>query len=186
MPPNTTPFRTIALALLSAGLTSVVFANNGDLKTNSPFLPPNFNKPTEVAPPPPQVNGPIAKQLEFKGLINLGGEYRFSVFNKQDQRSYWLTEGQGQDGISISSFDADAQTVVVNMNGRSEQLTLMSASDAPLPVKASMPHANKTPNRGANTPQRPNILPPGLPTNNSNNTRSKVPPRRRVILPKKN
>lgn len=153
-----------------------------DLKENSPFLPPGYNTTEAAPPPPPQVNGPIAKQLEFKGLINLAGTYRFSIFNKQNQRSYWLTQGQDQDGIGISSFNADTQSVVVSMNGRTEQLSLMSASDSPLPVKTSMPVSK--PGKSTTTKQ-PNILPPGLPTNNGN-SRRQVPQRRRVILPKKN
>ncbi len=180
MPYISTALRTLVLA--SAGLVAMGVALAAkDLKTDSPFLPPGYNTPTAApAPPPPQVNGPLAKQLEFKGLINLGGTYRFSIFNKQTQRSYWLTQGESQEGISINNFNADSQSVVVSMNGRSEQLSLMSASDAPLPVKTSMP----TQPSKATASKQPNILPPGLPTNN-NNSSSKVPPRRRVILPKK-
>lgn len=180
MPQNRTALRIFALGLLSLGLASSMYASK-DLKEDSPFLPPGYlSKEASPPPPPPQQNGPIAKQLEFKGLINFSGTYRFSIFNKQNQRSYWLTQGQNQDGIGISSFNVDTQTVVVTMNGRSEQLSLMSASDAPLPVKTSMP----TQPSKATASKQPNILPPGLPTNN-NNSRSKVPPRRRVILPKK-
>ncbi len=180
MPQHYTVLRKSALGLLSIGLTGSLFAAK-DLKEDSPFLPPGYlSQEVEQAPSPPQVNGPIAKQLEFKGLINLAGTYRFSIFNKQNQRSYWLTQGQNQDGIAISSFNADAQTVVVTMNGRSEQLTLMSASDAPLPVRSSMP----TKPSSASANKQPNALPPGLPSNN-NTSRSKAIPRRRVILPKK-
>jgi hypothetical protein len=66
------------------------------------------------------------------------------------------------------------------MNGRSERLTLMSATDAPLPVVSSMSQPGKA---SANN----SALPPGLENTNNktdNNDRRRVIPRRRVILPK--
>ena len=149
------------------------------LKENSPFLPPGYGvkEAKPPPPPPPQVNGPLAQQLEFRGLMKMGGQYNFSLFDKRNQKGYWLSQNQAQDGINISAYDANAMTITVSMNGRTERLSLMSASDAPLPVTSSI--SKPTPNKKNSNA----TLPPGIQQPNSTNKR--VIPRRRVILPKK-
>ena len=155
-------------------------ASAATLESKNPFLPPGYGK-KEVKPPPPvvQANGPISREIEFRGLMQFGGVYQFSVYNKSEQKAYWLYENQAEGGITVRGYDADSRTVTVNMNGRSERLTLMTTNDAPLPVVAS---TSAPVNPNAAKPQ----LPPGLqnPTNNASGNK-RVIPRRRVILPKK-
>ncbi|MGB0416608.1 MAG: hypothetical protein ACPGKS_07150 [Coraliomargarita sp.] len=175
-------FRPVRLhpSLISLGLIAgSALWSNQSLKENSPFLPPGYGvEAPKPPPPPPQVNGPVAQQLEFRGLMKMGGQYSFSLFDKRNQKGYWLTENQAQDGIRVGNYDANALTVVVTMNGRTERLTLMSASDAPLPVTASIskPASNKT---------KTATLPPGIPGNTNKDANKRTIPRRRVILPKK-
>lgn len=157
------------------------------LESSNPFLPAGYGEEKEVAPPPVVVptNGPISREIEFRGLAKLEGVYQFSVFNKSEQKSYWLTENEAAaQGLTVRSYDPESRSITVAMNGRSERLTLKSASDSPLPVVSSMPQ-----------PNRPDVTPPNLPpglTNNANanrnnngDNRRRVIPRRRVILPKK-
>ena len=84
--------------------------------------------------------------------------YEFSLFNKKDNRGYWIAENGAENGISVSHFNIDAMRITVTLNGRTEQLTLMTATDRPLPV------ASSTPAEPTKRPQ-PNI--PGLNTNNT-------------------
>jgi len=176
------PLRLLTLTLtLTLTLLSNVSALSAEtLESSNPFLPPGYGEKKPEAPAPVvQTNGPISREVEFRGVVKLNGVYQFSVFNKSEQKSYWLYDNQAEGGISVRGYDADSRTLTVNMDGRSERLTLMSASDAPLPVISSVSNAN------ANQP----VLPPGLQniTNNNNNddNRRRVIPRRRVILPKK-
>lgn len=165
------------LLALSFTLPLSLFAQN-KLAEKSPFLPPGHGQ-KEPEPPKPvvQTQGPISRELEFRGIVQLGGVYQFSIFNKKDQKGYWLKEKQREDGISVTSFDPNASSIVVMMNGRSERLSLMSASENPMPVAQAAPSGPSKP---------PGLALPQANNNNAdnNNNRRRVP-RRRVILPKK-
>ncbi|MGB1127815.1 MAG: hypothetical protein ACPG3X_05555 [Opitutales bacterium] len=169
-----------SIQILLLGCLSVlpcsVFADES-LSKKSPFLPPDHGTKTSVpAQPKVQPQGPISREIEFRGVVQLGGTYRFSLFNKKQNKSYWIEEKVSQDGLSVRSFDAGSSTVVVNVNGRSERLTLMTATDSPLPV--ALNHSQ------SKLPQAP-VLPPQInPPQNKNSTK-RVIPRRRVILPTK-
>lgn len=150
------------------------------LSEKSPFLPPGYGKEeTKPAEPVVQPQGPISREIEFRGMVQINGVYQFSIYNKKEQKGYWLKENERENGLSVSNFDENASTIVVLMNGRSERLTLMAATEKPLPVSQAGPTG---PNK-----KRPAALPPELRNKKSSNTnRRKVVPRRRVILPKKN
>jgi hypothetical protein len=168
------------LQLLAFTLTfTLTFSLIADsqLSEKSPFLPPGYGKEEPKKPAPVvQPQGPVSNVIEFRGIVEMGGVYQFSIYNKKEQKGYWLKENAKQDGISINSFDTTASTIVVVMNGRSERLTLMAATENPMPVAQAIPAAtNKNP------------LPPQLQNQGSGNSNNRrVVPRRRVILPKKN
>ncbi|MEM8867279.1 MAG: hypothetical protein AAGC73_03335 [Verrucomicrobiota bacterium] len=166
----------MALLLANAGLQ----AESSDLNSNSPFLPPGHGeKAPAPAKPKPVTNGPISRQVEFRGIIQIGNNYKFSLFNKNEQKSYWFRKDQVIEGIRVQSFDADSMTVTVNMGGRSERITLLSATDSPIPVATSNPtSANQTPPGNQPNKAAANSSP-------NQNNRRQVVPRRRVILPKK-
>jgi len=166
------------LALLLT-FTSPLFADS-ELAEKSPFLPPGYGeKPEEKPKPPVQTQGPISREIEFRGFVKLNDVFQFSLTNKKLQKSYWLKEGEGEAGITVSNYDPESSSIVVLMNGRSERLTMLSASDSPIPVALSKPTSSNK--------NRPPVLPPQLRNNaNNNSTGRKVVPRRRVILPKKN
>lgn len=166
-----------ALLFFTLNIHTNLFAE-GSLSEKSPFLPPGHGIKKDVpAQPKVQPQGPISREIEFRGVVQLGGTYRFSIFNKKKKKSYWLVEKVSQDGISVRSFDANSSSVVINLNGRSERLTLMTATDSPLPVAL---------NKAQSKPLKKPVLPAQItaPQDRNNNTK-RVIPRRRVILPKK-
>jgi hypothetical protein len=167
----------IALACLA--LSASLSAADSKLESNSPFLPPGYNtKKPEPPKPVQQVNGPLSRELEFKGVVQMNGIYEFSLFHKSENRGYWIPENGSENGISVSDFKLDPMQINVTLNGRTEQLTLVTATDSPLPI-ATSPAA-----RPQRPPNQPNI--PGLNTSNKRpSTTNRVIPRRRVILPKK-
>ena len=181
------PLRLLTLTLTLTLLSNASALSAETLESSNPFLPPGYGEKKPEAPKPVvAVNGPISREIEFRGLVKLDGEYQFSVFNKSEQKSYWLRQNEAaKQGITVRGYDADSRTITVNMNGRSERLTLMSASESPLPVVSSVTQPS---NPNANQP----TLPPGLANirnnnanSNSGDDRRRVIPRRRVILPKK-
>ena len=156
-----------------------IHADTSKLESNSPFLPPGYSNKKPAAPKAaPKSNGPLSREVEFRGIVQLNGIYEFSLFNKSENRGYWIPENGADGGISVRNFNLDAMSISVTLNGRTEQLTLMTATDSPLPVAISS--TAKPPKR----PNQPNI--PGLNTTRKPSTsKSRVIPRRRVILPKK-
>ena len=173
---GTLPRRLLSFGLLASIATLCSAASN--LESNSPFLPPGYNTAKPAPPKPvPQANGPLSRELEFRGVVQMGGSYQFSLFSKKDNRGYWIPENSSENGIRVSNFELDAMRITVNSNGRTEQLTLMNATDSPLPVARTAPTAAKQ-------PKQPKI--PGLNTSSKKpSSSSRVIPRRRVILPKK-
>jgi hypothetical protein len=167
---------TIGISILM--LAGVVEATS-KLETNSPFLPQGYNTKKPEAPKPvPKSNGPLSREIEFRGVFQMHGVYEFSLFHKKENRGYWIPENGAEGGISVRNFNLDAMTITVTLNDRTEQLTLMTATDSPLPV------ATSTTAKPPKLPKQPKI--PGLNTTDTPKpTSSRVIPRRRVILPKK-
>ena len=63
-----------------------VLTIEANIETKNPFLPHNYGKKAEVKTPPPRTaaNGPLGRELELRGMIKMGGKYRFSIFNKKE------------------------------------------------------------------------------------------------------
>lgn len=131
-----------------------------------------------------QSSGPISRGIEFRGLVKMEGQYQFSLFDKRDQKSYWLKENEAAaQGISVRNYDSGSQSLTVSMSGRTERITLIAANSSPLPVVASVsPPINTIDNA-----KQPGLPPPlqNVTKPNTNNGSKKTVPRRRVILPKK-
>ena len=167
--------------LLLAGL-SVLSAET--LESSNPFLPPGYGEEKEAPKPVVQSNGPISREIEFRGLIKMNGQYQFSLFNKRDQKSYWLKENEAAaQGISVRNYDSGSQSITVSISGRTERITLITANSSPLPVVASVSPPVNT-NGNAKQPGLPAGLIKNAKEDKGNNT-NRVVPRRRVILPKK-
>ena len=127
--------RGLTFALL-AGL-SVLSAES--LESSNPFLPPGYGEKKEAPKPVVQSNGPISREIEFRGLVKVNGQYQFSLFNKRDQKSHWLKENEAAaQGISVRNYDSNSRSLTVSMSGRTERLTLIAANSSPLPAVASV------------------------------------------------
>jgi len=161
------------LMLLSFNLSA-----EESLSERSPFLPPGYGvENMEPKKPEVQQQGPISRELDFRGIVEIDGQFQFSIFNKKEQKSYWLREdSSSESGILVSSYSPQSSSIIVTLNGRSERLTLASPTDTPLSVGSSAASTG-------GTKSATSVLPPQL--QNPNNNRSKVPPRsgRRVVLP---
>ena len=165
--------RGLTFTLLSG--VSVLSAET--LESSNPFLPPGYGEEKEVPKPIVQSNGPISREIEFRGIAKMDGQYQFSLFNKRDQKSHWLKENEAAaQGISVRNYDSNSKSLTVNMSGRTERLTLATPSSTPIPVVASAIQSS--------SPQ-PSPTPQNITKANNGNNTNRVVPRRRVILPKK-
>jgi len=148
----------------------------GSLVNKNPFLPTDYkNENNSDTQPPPQPDGAISKLVEFRGLMTFGNVTQFSLYNKRENKRYWVSENQSEGGISIGRYDERSKAITVSMNGRTERLTLMSTTNTPLPVVASY-----------NQPAAQKVM-PSTQNNKSGQkevVRNVIPRRRSVILPK--
>jgi hypothetical protein len=159
-------------ALLLSGATAAE-----SLSSKSPFLPPGYNQQGPAEPAQPQAPpGVIAREIEFRGVVKFGPEYQFSLFDKRDQKSYWIRMNETRGGITVRSYDPSELTVAVSKSGRTERIGLLEATENPLPVPAAQaaPAASQQIS-GAPAPEPRTTI------------QSKAPrvPRRRVILPQR-
>ena len=164
--------------IVAVFISNPLTGSNLELPKNSPFLPHDYGvKKVTPRPQPAGGNGLISRQIEFRGIIQLGGSYRFSLFNKKENKGYWVTENEGSNGIKAMNYNPQSMSLTLSMNGTVEQLILISANESPLPVAVSAPISKEA------SPRRPTTLTPPKPQIVN---KSVVVPRRRVILPNKN
>jgi len=173
--------RAFSRSLSFALLASVSILSAETLESSNPFLPPDYSDKKEAPKPVVQSNGPISREIEFRGLFKVNGQYQFSLFNKRDQKSHWLKENEAAaQGISVRNYDSGSRSLTVNMSGRTERITLMTANSTPLAVVTSVSQPVNT-NGNAKQPALPVVQ--SNPKPNSDSSRRVV--RRRIILPKK-
>ena len=164
--------------IVAVFISNPLIGSNLELPKNSPFLPHNYGvKKVTPRPQPVGGNGLISRQIEFRGIIELGGSYRFSLHNKKENKGYWVSENEGSNGIKAINYNPQSMSLTLSMNGTIEQLTLISANESPLPVAVSAPISKEASPLGPATLAAPNP---------QTTNKARVVPRRRVILPKKN
>ena len=176
---NTLAYTKIMRSILLFSSLFFYFAKEiiaGTLVTKNPFLPTDYKKnDISVTRPESQQSGAISKLVEFRGLFTLGNVTHFSLYNKRVNKGYWVSENQSEGGISVGHYDERSKAITVSMNGRTERLTLMNATNTPLPVVASY-----------NQQAVQKVILPSTQNNKSGQQEDnrRVIPRRRVILPK--
>lgn len=164
------PGRTLSCALLAAAMlllpsASLVaaLASEENLIEHSPFLPPGWGRST--APPPPVETpsppGALSRELEFRGIFEMNGVPKFSIFDKTEQRSAWHSVGGSDARFSVVSYDIPKRTVTVRAGGRTEELQLAKPDDRAVPVVGSTPGGTPpTPPPNFTPPTAPPTAPP--------------------------
>ena len=176
--------RAFRRGLTFALLASVSILSAETLESSNPFLPPGYSEKKEAPKPVVQSNGPISREIEFRGLAEMDGQYQFSLFNRRDQKSYWLKENEAAaQGISVRNYDSVSRSLTVSMSGRTELITLMTANSTPLPVVSSVSQPVNTNGKAKQSALLPG--PQNIAKANNNNSSKIAVPRRRIILPKK-
>lgn len=120
------------VTVMAFALTAPTFARAQAAEKRSPFLPP------EAGP-----NAPVAenKAIEFRGLIVMGGQQKFNFFEPGKRISTWVGLNERGSSVTVKSYDAREDTVVVDFGGQALTLPLQKAkvSAAPAPGHPAMP-----------------------------------------------
>ncbi len=82
------------------------------LVTNSPFMSAEYRASL--------MNSMNAgrRELLFTGLSRPGGVWWFGLEERRQNRTYWMSEGESDNGIEIRQFDETARALTVSIDGR--------------------------------------------------------------------
>ena len=156
----------LLLLLLSLPLTA------SNLVDNSPFIPEGFNASSSEKKTQSKQQNVATRNLEFRGVYSLDGEYHFNIYNKKDQMGEWVRLNDPGAEYRVLRFDEATTSVQLNLDGETEEIFLKERDNKPLPVQLAT--TGNPANRNArNTGSR------------ASNRRSGRQPvvRRRVIVP---
>lgn len=106
------------------------------LEEDSPFIPFDYVSPQN------QVVGPQKGGVELHGILSIGGEARFSLYNPTTQKSVWVKMNDKGAPYYVDSYDPTKQTVTVTVNGVRQQLPLSKSKDDGAGKGAARPPVN--------------------------------------------
>ena len=123
----------------------------------SPFIPPGF------APPQSGRADATARSntggYEFRGVYQLGNDYRFLVSEPRSRSGNWVQVGGDYEKYEVRGYDPDTETLTLFFNNSENELKLaeVESNPTPLPVSGQVqaaPAQGETP-----TPVRRTIRP---------------------------
>lgn len=141
----------------------------------SPFIPPDFTPPggaRAAAAAKASAGG-----YEFRGVYQIGGEYRFLVSEPRSRKGSWVKLGKAYDGYEVRNFDPTSDTLTLFFNNSEQQLQLaeLDANPTPMPVSGQIKTAQRE-TQAPTTPPRRAIRPATRPTTTSATQSGSTPP----------
>jgi hypothetical protein len=145
------------------------------LLQNSPFIPPDFS--------PPQPNRTTREtrttpnSFEFKGVYELGGQYRFLVKAAQASSGKWVEAGKSYDDFEVRGYDPESRTLTLFHNDQAEELALaqLEANPTPMPVSGQPAATAPAPSPGDGSARRV-VQPPTRPSSRPSAADTPPPP----------
>lgn len=131
------PQFTICILLVVLWAIPVVSIHGADLVENSPFIPDSFNARNRAKKPVSKQPASSALDIEFRGVYSLDGQYHFSIFNKKENKGEWVSLGEVGSTYQVTSFDEDSNSIQMSIDGKTEEITLRSPDNKPIPVQTT-------------------------------------------------
>jgi len=89
-----------------------------------------------------------AMPIHFNAVLTAGKEKRFGLSSSESAAaSSWLTLGDSFEGYKLKSFDDEAQTLVLEHDGKTERLSMAAGSITPANTKATLNDAREVINK---------------------------------------
>lgn len=100
----------------------------------SPFIPPDWTPPQ--ANRAKRVQSQSAPGYEFRGVYQIGGEYRFLVSEARSRSGKWVEKGKAYEGYEVRDYDPQTETLTLFFNDKEAdiQLAEVEANPTPMPV----------------------------------------------------
>jgi hypothetical protein len=123
----------LVVAALCLTCATVQAQRYASLVENSPFIHPDApasQQPAQAAP-----TTPVAQQLDFRGVYQIGDDYRFLVSEKRRRHTgSWLRMKDASGDIVVKDYRADNHSVLVSYNGMEGWLELVKVDASPGPA----------------------------------------------------
>lgn len=117
------------------------------LLSNSPFLPPDYRKQseksTESEKKPPPVPNRLQSEVEFRGMLKMDGEWQFSIFDVQKQKSSWLKVNERFGEIQLTDYSSEDPSITVFRDGISVVIKLKETNKKSTPTEVTPPTRSK-------------------------------------------
>jgi hypothetical protein len=126
------------------------------LISNPPFKPVDRGSTRPVSQNI-STQGSINERFELASIFKITGTLKFSIYDKQTNKPFWLKIGESIEGVRIESYDPEKFGIVVNQSGQREMLVLREMKQNSN-VRGNMPSYN-TISAIQNYPKPPPSLP---------------------------
>ena len=105
------------------------------LKEDTPFLPRDQSAAAAAAG--------AGSDIEFRGMMSTKDGTLFGLYDKNSKEAFWLREGASAGNFSISTFDAENESLTIEANGKKINVALASAVIAVARPTATQPGARQ-------------------------------------------
>ncbi len=68
--------------------------------------------------------GGLNETLELRGFTEAGGEYAFSIYNRETGRGHWLWLNEPSEGYEVTNFDPERNTARIRYNNQTATISL--------------------------------------------------------------
>lgn len=142
----------------------------------SPFIPPGW-APPEVRRPKPKPEKKSAG-YEFRGVYQLGGEFRFLVSEPRSRSGNWVQVGESYEGYEVRDFDPKSETLTLFFNNEEVPVKLadLESNPTPIPVTGQIKSARQKASDNSRRPVRRTIRPASRNTEDGSRERTAAPP----------
>ncbi len=177
--------------ILSAALFTAAALPGVTLVENSPFIPSGFQPPEERRQAPERPAPQPTRNLEFRGVYELDGVLHINVHDRSQNKGEWVRINDSSAGFLVTAFSLDNDTITLEIDGRTTELTLSSTQRAPAapqpqPAVAAGP---QRPGSGNQAAVRRRVVTPPQPQTQSGSSSADTPevrrPVRRVVVPRR-
>jgi len=137
-------------------------------QNSSPFLPPTTPRAKQQPSISTKSTKPLSTlntTLELRGIMQWEDTWYFSIYDKTDRESHWITKAAGveEKNIRVNAWDEPTNKLRLKVHGKEVELKLKKQSDVPLPIAGRVSPAKRV----APKPTRPKIprgnIPPPTP-----------------------
>ncbi len=101
------------------------------LRDNSPFLPPRRSDEAPARNTAAAEESEIARNLEFRGMIQHSGTWEFSIYDKTKKSSRWMQVNEYHPSLpySVVDFDPDVPRVLLRWGSDEDALKMITYAD---------------------------------------------------------